>query len=38
MIRTALVILLIELAIIAYVRWRQGKLGGESRQAAATSA
>jgi mono/diheme cytochrome c family protein len=38
MIRTALIILVIELAIIGYVRWRQGKLGGEPRQPAATKA
>jgi mono/diheme cytochrome c family protein len=38
MIRTALIILAIELALIGYVRWRQGKLGGEPRQPAATRA
>jgi mono/diheme cytochrome c family protein len=38
MIRTALIILVIELALIGYVRWRQGKLGGEQRQPAATRA
>jgi mono/diheme cytochrome c family protein len=38
MIRTALIILVIELAIIGYVRWRQGKLGGEQTQPAATRA
>ena len=38
MIRTALFILAIELAIIGYVRWRQGKLGGEPRQPVATKA
>jgi mono/diheme cytochrome c family protein len=38
MVRTALIILVIELAIIGYVRWRQGKLGTDPRQAAATRA
>jgi hypothetical protein len=38
MIRTALVILVIELALIGYVRWRQGKLGADPRQPAATNA
>jgi len=38
MIRTALFILAIELAIIGYVRWKHGKLGGEPRQPAATRA
>jgi mono/diheme cytochrome c family protein len=37
MIKTALFILAIELALIGYVRWRHGKLG-EPRQPAATSA
>ena len=32
MIRTALVILAIELAIIGYVRWRHGKLGPPTPQ------
>jgi hypothetical protein len=38
MIRTALVILVIELALIGYVRWRQRPGGGEQRQPAATGA
>ena len=38
MIRTALLILAIELAIVGYVRWRHGKLSGEPRQPAATRA
>ena len=43
MVKTALFILAIELAVIGWVRWRQGsrdhgKLGGEPRQPAATSA
>jgi mono/diheme cytochrome c family protein len=38
MIRTALVILVIELAIIGYVRWRRGNPGRQPGQAAATRA
>jgi mono/diheme cytochrome c family protein len=43
MVRTALIILALELAVIGWVRWRygsraHGKLGGEPRQPAATGA
>jgi hypothetical protein len=43
MVRTALIILAIELALIGWVRWRSGprtrrELGGEPPQPAATSA
>ena len=43
MVRIALIILVIELAVIGWVRWRQGsrargELGGESSRPAATSA
>ena len=43
MVRTALFILAIELAVIGWVRWRygsraRGELGGEPRQPAATRA
>ena len=43
MIRTALLILVIELIVIGWVRWRYGarareEAGGEGRQQAATSA